>query len=201
MIIKINSLLFIDAGTTKHESKSGYENIIKKVVYNTVRPVTIVGNFRVEVVYEKKQKVDTSKVIIEVIPADPDPLTSVLSLEVSPNTWTQYKDWDSFNVDTNDMLLLNITLSDKYKNKIPSIPSDDNILNPLLSGNDISEIKFNVERKTANFDLHFNSNSDYIHIYQHLVAGTYDLTTLGEQLFKININCDNIYDIMTQLNN
>jgi len=92
MIIKINSLLFIDAGTTKHESKSGYENIIKKVVYNTVRPVTIVGNFRVEVVYEKKQKVDTSKVIIEVIPADPDPLTSVLSLEVSPNTWTQYKD-------------------------------------------------------------------------------------------------------------
>ena len=183
---------FIDAGTTKHESKSGYENIIKKVVYTTVTPVTIVGNVRVEVVYEKKQKVDTSKVIIEVIPADPDPLTSVLSREVSTNTWTQYKDGDSFTVDTNDMLLLNITLYDQYKNKIPSIPSDANILNPLLSGNDMSEIKFTVERKTANFDLHFNSNSDYLHIYQHLVSGTYDLTytvktTLGEKAFKYHV--------------
>ena len=51
----------------------------------------------------------------------------------------------------------------------------------------MSEIKFTVERKTANFYLHFNSNSDYIHIYQHLVADTYDLTTLGEQSFKYHV--------------
>ncbi|MBP5446141.1 MAG: hypothetical protein J6Y28_08225, partial [Acholeplasmatales bacterium] len=183
---------FVDAGNSKHESKSGFDEILKKVVYTTVTTVNIVGNVKVEVVYDKKQKVDTSKVVIVVIPGDPDPLNSVLSREVSPGTWTQYKNGDSFNVDTNDMLLLNVTLYDKYNNKIPSIPSDANVVNPLLSGNDMDEIKFTTIKNKANFDLHFNSNGDYVHIYQHLTSGTYDLTytvktTLGEAPFKYHV--------------
>jgi hypothetical protein len=183
---------FVDAGNTKHESKSGFDDIIKKVTYTTVTTVNIVGNVKVDVVYEKKQKVDTSKVVIVVIPADPDPLNSVLSREVSPNTWTQYKNGDSFTVDTSEMLLLNITLYDKYNNKIPSIPSDANVVNPLMSGNDMDEIKFTTVKNKANFDLHFNSNGNYVHTYQHLTSGTYDLTytvktTLGEAPFKYHI--------------
>ena len=183
---------FVDAGTTKHESKSGFENVLKKVVYTTVTTVNIVGKVKVEVVYDKKQKVDTSKVVIEVIPADPDPLNSVMSREVSSGTWTQYKNGDSFTVDTNDMLLLNITLYDKYNNKIPSIPSDADVLNPLMSGNDMDEIKFTTVKNKANFDLHFNSNGNYVHTYQHLTSGTYDLTytvktTLGEAPFKYHV--------------
>ena len=183
---------FVDAGNTKHESKSGYDELLKKVVYTTVTNVTIVGNVKVDVVYDKKQKVDTSSVVIVVIPGDPDPTNSVLSREVSTNTWTQYKNGDSFNVDTDEMLLLNVTLYDKYKNKITTIPSDSNVVNPLLSGNDMSEIKFTVVKNTANFDLHFNSNGDYLHTYQHLTSGTYDLTytvttVLGEANFKYHV--------------
>ena len=183
---------FVDAGNTKHESKSGYDELLKKVVYTTVTNVTIVGNVKVDVVYDKKQKVDTSSVVIVVIPGDPDPTNSVLSREVSTNTWTQYKNGDSFNVDTDEMLLLNVTLYDKYKNKITTIPSDSNVVNPLLSGNDMSEIKFTVVKNTANFDLHFNSNDDYLHTYQHLTSGTYDLTytvttVLGEANFKYHV--------------
>jgi len=183
---------FVDAGNTKHESKSGYDELLKKVVYTTVTNVTIVGNVKVDVSYDKKQKVDTSKVVIVVVPGDPDPTNSVLSREVSTNTWTQYKNGDSFNVDTDEMLLLNVTLYDKYKNKITSIPSDSNVVNPLLSGNDMSEIKFTVVKNSANFDLHFNSNGDYVHTYQHLTSGTYDLTytvttVLGESAFKYHV--------------
>jgi len=89
-------------------------------------------------------------------------------------------------------LLLNVTLFDKYNNLITEIPADSEILKPLMSGNYMEEIKFSVTQNTQYFNLDFNDNPDYIHIYQHLVGGTYDLTytvktSLGEASFKYNM--------------
>lgn len=97
-------------------------------IYTTVINIIIVGNAKVDIVYEKKQKVDDSNVVNVVIP---DSINSVLSFEVSPNPLTQYKNADNFNVDTNELLLLKATSYDKYKNKIPFIPSDTDDVNPL----------------------------------------------------------------------
>ena len=36
-------------------------------------------------------------------------------------------------------------------------------------------ITFTVLKNTGNFDLDFNSNPSYVHIYNHLVKGAYDL--------------------------
>ena len=42
----------------------------------------------------------------------------------------------------------------------------------------MKEIKFNVRKDIDNFDLDFNENDEYNHIYKHLVKGIYDLTLL-----------------------
>ena len=196
--LKINDYLskftstFIDASNEKHTSKGDNNEILQNVLFTSETAVTIVGKIKVEVVYDKKEKVDTSKVIIDVIPGDPDPKNSVLSREVSKSVFTQYKNGDSFTVDTNDILILNVSLYDSYNNFISEIPSDVNVINPTMSGNDMSEIKFDVTRRISNFDLDFNRNETYVHIYQHLVSGTYDFTytvktVLGETSFKYNI--------------
>jgi len=183
---------FIDAGNKEHASSPKYDELFGKEFYTSLTPVTIVGNVRVTVVYDNKDKIDTSNVIIVVIAGDPDPMNSILSREVTKGSFTQYKNGDSFTVDTNEVLLLNITLYDKYNNYISNIPADANVLEPVMSGNQMDQIVFSVTKNPGNFDLDFNGNATYVHTYQHLVSGTYDFTykvktSLGEAPFKYNI--------------
>ena len=167
---------FIDANNEEHDSTGAFDSLIEKVVYTSTTPVTIVGNVKVTLVYDKTQKVDTSNVIIVVEPGDPDPTKSILTREVTKGSFTQYKNGDSFSVDVNEPLILNVTLYDKYNNFISNIPNKANVDDPLLSGNKMTPISFNVSKYTSYFGLDFNENEKAIHIYQHLVKGTYDLT-------------------------
>ena len=188
--------IFIDAKNEEHNSTGEYDQDIQKVYYTSDTPVTIVGKVKVEVTFNKKEKLDTSKVIIEVIPGDPDPSKSILSRQTSKGVFTQYKNGDSFSVDVKEYLILNITLYDKYNNYISNIPADVKIIDPIIFGNYMEEIKFNVTQNTGYFELDFNDNSDYIYVYQHLVSGTYDLTyvvntSLAEASFKYNIIISN----------
>ena len=188
--------VFNDAGLKNHTSKGALDNDIGKVFYTSDTPVTIVGLVRVDVTYDKKEKLDTSKVIIEVIPGDPDPSKSILSRETSKGYFTQYKNGDSFKVDVKELLILNITLYDKYNNYISQIPADVEILKPIMSGNYMEEINFTVTQNTGYFGLDFNDNPHYLYVYQHLVTGTYDLTytvstALAKADFKYNILVDN----------
>ena len=187
---------FIDPKSATHKSSSSYDEVVEKVVYISETAVTIIGNVKVTVVYNNKDKIDTSKVVIVVIPGDPDPNNSILSREISKGSFTQYKNGDSFTVNIYEVLLLNVTLYDKYNNFISNIPADANVLEPIMSGNYMTEIKFDVTKNTACFVLDFNDNEKYVHIYQHLVKGTYDLnykvkTVLGEASFKYNIIVSN----------
>ena len=183
---------FIDSKNGEHSSSSEYDTLIDKVVYSSDTPVTVIGNVKVTLIYEDATKVDTSNVIIVVEPGDPDPSKSILSREISKGTFTQYKNGDSFPVDIYESLILNITLYDKYNNFISSIPSETEILDPILSGNYMTEIKFKVNKFNDYFGLDFNENDEYIYIYQHLVKGTYDLTykvkfKSVEASFKYNV--------------
>ena len=81
-----------------------------------------------------------------------------MTREFSKGIFVQYKYGDSFTVDVNEPLILNITLYDKYNNFISEIPEDDKKFNPLLSGNSISEIQFTVNKYTSYFGLYFNEN-------------------------------------------
>ena len=182
---------FIDPKNEEHTSKGAIDKILTKPVYTSNTPVCIVGKVYVTVIYDGKDKVDTSNVVIDVYPGEPDPSKSILTREVK-GSFIQYKNQSSFSVDVYESLLLNVTLYDKYNNFISTIPSDSKVLNPLMSGNYMSEIQFNVTKLTSYFRLDFNENEEYIHIYQHLVKGTYDLTykvntTLGEASFYYNI--------------
>ena len=188
--------IFIDPKNEDLTSTGEYDKDIQKVYYTSDTPVTVVGKVKVEVTYNDNEKLDTSKVIIEVIPGDPDPSKSILSRQTSKGIFTQYKNGDSFSVDVKEFLILNITLYDKYNNYISNIPADVQILNPIMSGNQMQEIKFNVTQNTGYFELDFNDNSNYIYVYQHLVTGTYDLTyvvntSLAEASFKYNILVSN----------
>ena len=40
----------------------------------------------------------------------------------------------------------------------------------------MTPIIFKVNKITSYFGIYFNEDEEYIHIYQHLVKGTYDLT-------------------------
>ncbi len=189
-IMKFTSI-FIDANKISHTSKGQKENEMD-VFYSSETPVTIVGNVNVEVTYDKKNKIDTSDADIEVIPAEPYAPNSILLRETSEGVYTKYKNGSSFQIDTKETLSLNVTLYDKYNNLITDIPADSEILKPLMSGNYMEEIIFNVTENTKYFNLDFNENHEYTHIYQHLVGGTYDLTytvktSLGEASFKYNM--------------
>ena len=188
--------VFKDAGYKNHTSKGAYDNDIGKVFYTSETPVTIVGTVRVDVTYDNKEKLDTSKVLIEVIPGDPDPSKSILSRETSKGFFTQYKNGDNFTVNVKELLILNITLYDKYNNYISQIPADVEILIPTLSGNDMENISFTVTQNTGYFGLDFNDNPHYLYVYQHLVSGTYDLTytvstSTAKADFKYGVIVDN----------
>ena len=66
-------------------------------------------------------------------------------------------------------------LYDKYNNYVYELPANAQVENPKMSGNKMKQISFNVTKNTANFDLTFDENPNYVHIYQHLVKGDYDL--------------------------
>ena len=182
---------FIDPKNKEHESDGEYDEDVRKSCYTSLTPVTVIGNVKVSVTYENEE-LDTSKVIIVVIPEDPDPKNSILTRETSKGVFTTYKNGESFTVDVKEYLELNVTLYDKYNNYISNIPADAKIVNPIMSGNHMTEINFTVTLNDGYFGLDFNDNSDYIYIYQHLVGGTYDLnyivkTNLDQASFKYNI--------------
>jgi hypothetical protein len=61
-----------------------------------------------------------------------------------------------------------------------------------MSGNKMKEIDFTVTKNTGNFDLSFEDNAQYVHIYQHLVKGKYNLnllvsSSLGNAKFHYNM--------------
>ena len=183
---------FIDANNVEFGSTSTYDENSKKVYYTSKNEVTIVGNVKVEVTYDGKEKLDVSNIIIEVIPGDPYPPNSILSRQSNSGEWVQYYNQDSFEIDTTKTLILNMTLYDKYKNYVNMLPADAQVNDVKMTGNKMKEITFTVSKNTGNFDLDFNGNSAYVHIYQHLVKGTYDLTltvktSLGESNFKYNM--------------
>ena len=183
---------FIDPKNEEHTSTGAFDKILEKAVYTSDTPVTVVGDVYVAVIYDSKDKVDTSNVVIKVYPGDPDPSKSILTRQVSQGSFIQYKNQSSFTVDIYEALLLNITLYDKYNNFISTIPDNTTIINPIMSGNYMSEIQFTVTKLTSYFGMNFIENDEYIYIYQHLVKGTYDLTykvktVLGEASFIYNI--------------
>ena len=184
---------FIDSKNANHSSTGSFDDILQTVVYISNTPVTVIGLVKVKVVYNEKDLLDTSNVVIEVIPGDPDPSKSILSREISKGTIEQYKNGSSFTVNTNELLVLNVTLYDEYDNYISQIPVDVDIVKPTMSGNKMNEILFKVYNLDSYFDLDFNDNEKYLSIYQHLVKGTYDLTykvntSSAEASFKYNIN-------------
>jgi hypothetical protein len=138
--------------------------------------VKIAGNTKVDVIYDNKDKIDTSEVIIQVYPGEPFPPNSILSREISPGVFAEYLDNNSFNVDPKEVLKLNMTLYDRYKNYVYNLPINAEVKNAKISGNKMQDITFTVLKNTGNFDLDFNGDSKYVNIYQHLVKGTYDLT-------------------------
>ena len=167
---------FIDANNQELSSTPKYDSGVKKVFYTSNTEVTIVGNTRVDVIYNNKDKIDTSKIIIQVYPGEPFPPNSILSREIKPGVFTEYLDNNSFDVDPKEALKLNMTLYDKYKNYVYNLPINAEIKNAKISGNKMKDITFTVLKNTGNFDLDFNGDSKYVKIYQHLVKGTYDLT-------------------------
>ena len=191
---------FIDPKNDQHSSSGLFDDILQKVTYISDTPVNVTGLVKVTVIYDEKDKLDTSNVIIEVIPGETDPSKSILSREITKGTFVQYKNGSSFIVDTNELLILNVTLYDKYNNFISKIPVDVDILDPIMSGNYMTEIPFTIDKYDSYFNLDFNDNETYIHIYQHLVKGTYDLTykvktSLTEASFKYNIIIENGDDL------
>ena len=183
------NVTFIDANNEEHSSIGEYDSELQKVLYTSETPVTIVGNVKVDVIFDDTEKLDTSKVIIVVLPGDPDPKNSILSRETSSGVITTYKNGDSFTVDTKDELILNITIYDKYNNYISNIPIDVEIKSPKMFGNYMQEILFSVLQNEGYFHLDFNDNSAYNYIYQHLVGGKYNLTyTVSTKEGKADFN-------------
>ena len=181
-------VVFIDENNNEFKSSSSYDADSNKVYYKSENDITIIGNVTVEVTYDNKEKIDAPKIIIEVIPAEPYPPNSILSQELDSGEHVQYFNQNKIEIDTTQTLKLNMTLYDKYKNYVNLLPVSAEVLNPIMSGKKMKEIKFNVNKDTDNFDLDFNDNDEYKHIYEHLVKGSYDLTLkvktdLGESKF------------------
>ena len=184
--------VFIDTNNNKFESTPNYDSNSKKVYYTSDKEITIAGEIKVEVLYNKENKIDTSNIIIEVIPGDPYPPYSILSQEINTGEYAQYYNQNKIEIDTTKALVLNMTLYDKYKNYVNMLPAAAKVLNPIMSGNKMKEIKFNVIKNTGNFDLDFNGNAEYSRIYRVLVKGIYDLTlsvqtNLGESKFAYKL--------------
>ena len=172
------TVVFIDSNNQEFVSDSSCDSGIKKVFYTSKEEVTIVGDTKVEVTYNGTEKINTSKIIITIIPGNPDPKNSILSRETNSCAFEEYTDESSFEIDPLKTLKLNITLYDEYKNYISEIPSNVSIANPIMSGNNMKKIIFTVTKNIGNFDLDFQDNKQYLRIYQHLVKGTYDFNLI-----------------------
>ncbi|MBO6244032.1 MAG: hypothetical protein J6O41_05670, partial [Clostridia bacterium] len=170
------TITFIDANNQELSSSPNYDSGVNKLFYTSNTEVKIAGNTKVDVIYDNKDKIDTSEVIIQVYPGEPFPPNSILSREISPGVFAEYLDNNSFVVDPKEDLKLNMTLYDKYKNYVYNLPINADVKNAKISGNKMNDITFTVLKNTGNFDLDFTGDSNYVHIYQHLVKGTYDLT-------------------------
>ena len=185
-------VVFTDANNKEFKSTQTYDEVANKVYYTSKADVTIVGNVTVEITYDNKEKIDTSNITIEIIPADPYAPHSILSEELETGEHVQYFNQNKIEIDTTNPLKLNMTLYDKYKNYVNMLPAAAKVLNPIMSGNKMKEIKFNVIKNTGNFDLDFNGNAEYSRIYRVLVKGIYDLTlsvqtNLGESKFAYKL--------------
>ena len=194
------SSTFIDAKGNEFNSSPNYDSGVKKVFYTSNNEVTVVGNIKVEVIYDNKEIVDASSIIIEVYPGEPYPPHSILSRETGFEIFTEYLDGDSFEVKIQEALKLKVSLYDEYKNYVNNLPIDSEVLEPLLSGNKMNPITFTILKNIDNFDLDFNSQPKYVYIYQHLVKGIYDLTfkvksSLGEKDFHYYIKINNGDDL------
>jgi len=175
--MNIFTAIFIDSKNQKFNSTANYDEGVKKVFYTSDTEITVVGITKVDVFYgDKKEKLDTSKVMIQVLPDEPYPPYSILSHQTSSGVLTEYLDGDNFTIDLTETLVLNVTLYDKYKNYVNNLPVNAEVQNPKLTGNKMKPIEFNILKNTGNFDLDFNGNPQHIHTYKHLVKGTYDLT-------------------------
>ena len=188
---KFNTV-FIDANNQEFDSDSSYDSGVMKVFYTSKDVVTIVGDTKVEVTYDGTEKIDTSEIIITIIPGEPDPQNSILSRKTSSGEFIEYANESSFIIDPSETLKLNITLYDKYKNYISELPVNSSVKYPIMSGNKMKEIDFTVTKNAGNFDLSFEDNAQYVHIYQHLVKGKYNLdllvsSSLGNAKFHYNM--------------
>ena len=181
-------VIFNDANNKEFISNPSYDEDANKVYYKSDNEITIIGNVTSEVTYDNKEVIDTSDITIEIIPGDPYPPNSILSQELDIGEQIQYFNQNKIEIDTTQTLRLNVSLYDKYKNYVNVLPVSAEILNPIMSGKNMKEIKFNVRKDIDNFDLDFNENDEYNQIYKNLVKGIYDLTLsvktdLGESKF------------------
>lgn len=167
------TVTFIDQNQKNHNAKGEYYGNSNLLYYISETPVTIVGNTKVEIKYNDLDgiPIDASNNTISVIPNAPYPENSLLLFETSEGAFTKYKKGDSFEIKTNILLSLNVTLYDEYNNQITEITADSEIIDPVMSGNYMEPITFTVNKNTEYFNLDFEDNPGYIHIYQHLVEG------------------------------
>ena len=186
------TVVFNDARNEQHETTNAANDEYKQVIY-TSTAITVIGYVKTYVTYNVNYKsVDTSHISILVVSAEPDATNSILSKLTTSNTITTYKNGDSISCNVKNPPVFNITLYDKYNNYISNIPSDASIEEPKMSGNDMTEIVFNVENKNSYFNLDFNSNSNALKVYSRLVKGNYDFTydvktSSGSTSFKYTI--------------
>ena len=137
-------VVFIDANNKEFKSTPTYDEVANKVYYTSKADVTIVGNVTVEITYDNKEKIDTSNITIEIIPADPYAPHSILSEELETGEHVQYFNQNKIEIDTTKPFKLNMTLYDKYKNYVYLLPVSAEVLNPIMSGKRMKEIKMRV---------------------------------------------------------
>ena len=184
---------FIDANNKDLVSSPSYDSGAKKVFYTSDLQVTIVGNTKVEVIYDGKENIDTSKIIIEVLPGEPYAPYSILARETSSGAYERYYEGDMFSASAEESLKLVVTLYDIYKNFVNNLPATAQVKSAKISGNYMKVISFSVTKNTDSFSLDFEGNFIYVLIYRHLVRGVYylDLTVssaLGSHDFRYYIN-------------
>ena len=186
------TVVFNDANNEKHETTNAANTEYKQVIY-TSTAITVIGYVKTYVTYNVSNKsVDTSHISILVVSAEPDATNSILSRLTTSNTITTYKNGDNIPCNVKSPPVFNITLYDKYNNYISTISSDVSIVEPTMSGNDMTEIVFDVTNKNSYFNLDFNSNSNALKIYSRLVKGNYEFTydvktSSGSSSFKYTI--------------
>jgi len=184
---------FIDANNKDFASSPSYDSGSKKVYYTSDLQVTLVGNTKVEVTYDNKEKIDTSKIIIVVLPGEPYPPHSILARQTKSGVYERYHEGDMFTSSAEDSLKLVVTLYDYYNNFVNNLPASAEVKNAKISGNYMKVISFSITKNTDNFNLDFEGNIFYVLIYRHLVRGVYylDLTVssaLGSHDFRYYIN-------------